>query len=146
MGTHQTSLVMEAFKGKYERIAAENFEEFLKALDVGMLVRKAATISTPVMEISEAGGIWSLKTSTTLKTMELKFKLGEKFDETTPDGRETSAVVTFDSGKIVTVQTAKKAGQKSTRSVRELAGPDELVYTMMIEGSDVACTQTFKRL
>ena len=40
---------------------------------------------------------------------------GEEFDETTPDGRETKAVVTFDSGKIVTVQTAKKAGQKSTR-------------------------------
>ena len=45
----------------------------------------------------------------------LFLKLGEKFDETTTDGRDTSTVVTVDNGKIVTVQTAKKAGQKSTR-------------------------------
>jgi hypothetical protein len=88
---------------------------------------------------------------------------GEEFDETTPDGRETKAIVTFEDGKIVTVQTAKKAGQKSTRvgtdflssffilifhiqSVREMTGPDQMVYTMMIEGSGVVCKQTFKRI
>merc|ERR1712189_162494 len=68
------------------------------------LLRKAATVSTPVMEISEDAGTWNIKTSTTLKTMELKFKLDEQFDETTPDGREVSAKVTFEDGKIVTVQ------------------------------------------
>ena len=111
--------------------------------------------------------------------MELKFKVrwlenkivfiflflqvGEEFDETTPDGRETKAIVTFEDGKIVTVQTAKKAGQKSTRvgtdfslffsilifhiqSVREMTGPDQMLYTMMIEGSGVVCKQTFKRI
>ena len=46
-----------------------------QALDVGMLLRKAATFSTPVMEITEADGTWSIKTSTTMKTMELKFKV-----------------------------------------------------------------------
>jgi hypothetical protein len=40
--------------GKYERVSAENYEEFLKALDVNFLLRKAATVSTPVMEV-----IWS---------------------------------------------------------------------------------------
>ena len=48
-----------------------------QALDVGMLLRKAATFSTPVMEITEADGTWSIKTSTTMKTMELKFKVLE---------------------------------------------------------------------
>ena len=42
-----------------------------------MLLRKAATFSTPVMEITEADGTWSIKTSTTMKTMELKFKVLE---------------------------------------------------------------------
>ena len=42
-------------------------------------------------------------------------QLGESFDETTPDGREVVATVTFEDGKIVTVQKAKKEGQKSTR-------------------------------
>ena len=48
-----------------------------KALDVGIVFRKAATISAPVMVVSENGGIWTLKTSTTLKTMELNFKVGK---------------------------------------------------------------------
>ncbi len=46
-----------------------------QALDVNFLLRKAATVSTPVMEVSEEGGVWTIKTSTTLKSMELKFKV-----------------------------------------------------------------------
>merc|ERR1711874_443492 len=134
---------MDAFKGKYTRTNAEQYEEFLKALDVGILLRKAATYSTPVMEITEADGTWNIKTSTTLKSMELKFKLDEEFEETTPDGRDVTAKVTFEDGKIVTVQKAKKEGQKSTKSVRELAGDgDELIYTMTIDGNDdLKCVQ-----
>merc|ERR1712212_215309 len=115
---------MDAFKGTYERTSAENYEDMLKILDVNMLLRKAACASTPKMEVSEDGGVWTIKTSTTLKTMELKFKLGEQFDETTPDGREVTAV-----------EKAKKDGEKSTKSVREMNGADEMIYTMTIDGS-----------
>jgi hypothetical protein len=38
-------------------------------------------------QVTEKDGQWTIKTSTTLKTMELKFKIGEEFDEVTPDGR-----------------------------------------------------------
>ena len=79
--------------------------------------------------------------------MELKFKLGEEFEETTADGRDVSAVVTFDEGKIITVQKAKKEGQKSTKSIREMNGSDKLIYTMTIDGvDDVKCVQKFKRV
>merc|ERR1712156_171822 len=140
-----TTNKMDAFKGKYNRTSAENYEELLKVLDVSFLLRKAATVSTPVLEITEDGGVWNIKTSTTLKTMELKFKLGEPFDETTPDGRDVTATVTFEDGKIVTVQKDKKEGQKSTKSVREMNGADELVYTMTVDGSDLVCVQKFTR-
>merc|ERR1711926_42248 len=137
---------MDSFKGKFERTSAEKYEEFLKALDVNFMLRKAATISTPVMEITNEGDTWTIKTSTTLKTMELKFKLDEKFDETTPDGREVEAIVSLEDNKIVTVQKAKKSGQKSTKSIRELVG-DELVYTMTIDGvEDLVCVQKFKKV
>merc|ERR1712133_64555 len=43
--------IMEAFKGKFTRTSAENFEQFLKALDVNMILRKAATVSTPVISL-----------------------------------------------------------------------------------------------
>jgi len=136
----------DAMKGKWERVAAEKYEEFLKALDVNFLLRKAATVSTPVMEITEDAGTWTIKTSTTLKTMELKFKIGEEFEESTPDGREVTALVTHEGNKLTTVQKAKKDGQKSTKSVREFNG-DELVYTMTVDGvDDLVCVQTFKRI
>merc|ERR1712150_349888 len=138
------SQIMEAFKGKFERTSAEKYEEMLKELEVNFLLRKAATVSTPVCDIFEEGDGWNIKTSTTLKTMELKFKLGEPFDETTPDGREVTAVCTLEGGKIVSVQKAKKEGQKSTRSTREMNGSDELIYTMTIDGSDLVCVQKFK--
>ena len=41
-------------EGTYERVKVENYEEFLKALDVNFLLRKAATASTPVMIVSDA--------------------------------------------------------------------------------------------
>ena len=37
-----------------------------QALDVSYILRKAATVSTPVTEITEAGGEWNIKTSTIL--------------------------------------------------------------------------------
>merc|ERR1719230_705757 len=104
---------MDAFKGKYERTSADQYDEFMKVLGVGMLLRKAATCSTPVVEITESAGVWSIKSSTTLKTIELKFKLNEEFEESTPDGRQVKSLVPFEDGKIVCVQKAVKEGQKA---------------------------------
>merc|ERR1712227_984523 len=118
---------MDVFKGNFERTSAENYEELLKALDVNFLLRKAATVSTPSVEISENN------------------ELGEKFDETTPDGRQVSSLATFNDGKLTIVQTAKKAGDKSTKSVREMSG-DEMLYTLTVEGCDIVCVQKFKKL
>ncbi len=39
-----------------------------------------------LLQVSENDGVWTIKTSTTLKTMELKFEIGKEFEETTPDG------------------------------------------------------------
>ncbi len=95
--------------------------------------------------MTESDGNWCIKTSTTLKTIELKFRLGEEFDETTPDGREVKAVVTQDGNKFVSVQTAKKDGQKSTKTVREFLD-DKVIQTMEIIDSDIKCVQEFKRV
>ena len=41
-----------SFVGKYERISAERYEEFLEALGVNAILRKAASASTPIMTVS----------------------------------------------------------------------------------------------
>ena len=40
------------YLGKYDRTSAEKYDEFLKELDVNLILRKAATASTPVFEVS----------------------------------------------------------------------------------------------
>ena len=58
-----------------------------------------------------------------------------------------TALVTFEKGQIITVQTAKKQGEKSTRSVREMNGDNEMIYTMTVQGNDdLVCVQKFKRV
>merc|ERR1739838_1128847 len=125
---NKTSSKMAAYIGKYDRTSAENYDEFLKELDVNFMLRKAATASSPVFEVSVDGEEICFKTSTMLKTMELKFKLGVEFDEKSPDGRDVKAIVTQEGDKFISVQTAKKEGEKSTEIIREFKG-DEMIAT-----------------
>ncbi len=158
----------EKYCGSYNRISAEKYDEFLNELGVNFLLRKAATASSPVFEVisknwsdfrvfwyahfgfdfqvtyDEASETWNFKTSTMLKSMELKFKLGEEFDEKSPDGRDVRAIVTKEGDSFVSTQTAKKDGEKSTKVVREFKG-DEVIQTSTIVGSDLVCIQVFKR-
>ena len=71
-------------------------------------------------------------------------QLGEEFEETTVDGRVVTGLVVLEEGKIISRQTAKKAGEKSTKSTREFFD-DKCVYTIEIFDSDIICTQTFTR-
>jgi len=137
---------MEAFLGKFNRTSEEGYDNFLTALNLNYLLRKAATVSSPTLEILKECDAWVTKTSTVLKTIMLKFKLNEEFDDTTPDGRQVKTMVTFEDGKIVTLQTAVKEGQKSTRSTLEMRGSNELVYELSIVGEDVTCSQIFTRI
>merc|ERR1712168_1170254 len=91
---------MVEMKGKYVRSSAENYDKFLDAMGVGIILKKAATATTPEM--------------------------------------------TVDGNKLITTQTAKKAGEKSTKSTREFFD-DKCVYTIEIIDTDIVCTQTFTR-
>merc|ERR1712029_137347 len=97
MGSHNftniTNFSMVQMTGTYTRVSEEGYEDFLKVLNVGFMLRKAALASTPVMTITEAGGNWTMVTKTTMKSIELKFRLGEEFDETTTDGRTVKTTV-----------------------------------------------------
>ena len=70
----QHQIVMAPITGTYTQVSSEKYEEFLKALGVGFILRKAALASTPVMTISEEGGNWTMVTKTTVKSIELKFR------------------------------------------------------------------------
>ena len=57
-------------------------------------MRKMASSATPTTEISKSDkDEWTIKTMTTFKTTEIKFKLGQEFDEETADGRHCKVYI-----------------------------------------------------
>jgi len=140
---------MEDFIGKWQQISGEHYEEFLQALDVNWLLRKAAQVSNQKMEITKKGDNWNIYTSTVLKGMTQEFKLDEPYDERTPDMRDVKTTASFQNGKIVIVEVAKNPKKhKGATIVHDLNGPDEMIYSMWVEGreEETKSTLTFKRV
>ena len=98
--------------GTFTQTSAEGYENVLKALNVGFMLRQAALASTPIMTISEAGGRWSIITKTSMKSLETNFRLGEEFEEVTTDGRKCKTTVIMEGNKIITNQKAINPGGK----------------------------------
>lgn len=66
---------MVQFVGKYNYESGENFDEFLKALGVGWILRNLAKTTKPTIEVTLDGDVYTVKTVTTMKTTEIKFKV-----------------------------------------------------------------------
>uniref|UniRef100_A0A8C6L9X8 Cellular retinoic acid binding protein 1 n=1 Tax=Nothobranchius furzeri TaxID=105023 RepID=A0A8C6L9X8_NOTFU len=81
---------MPNFAGNWKMKSSENFDELLKALGVNAMLRKVAVAaaSYPQVEIRQSGEQFYIKTSTSVRTTEINFHIGEEFDEETVDGRK----------------------------------------------------------
>uniref|UniRef100_A0A8B9Y711 Cellular retinoic acid binding protein 1 n=1 Tax=Bos mutus grunniens TaxID=30521 RepID=A0A8B9Y711_BOSMU len=88
---------MPNFAGTWKMRSSENFDELLKALGVNAMLRKVAVAaaSKPHVEIRQDGDQFYIKTSTTVRTTEINFKVGEGFEEETVDGRKCRRHVTW---------------------------------------------------
>ncbi|XP_068971572.1 sodium/calcium exchanger regulatory protein 1 isoform X2 [Bombus flavifrons] len=129
---------MPEFLGKkYKLFSSENFDDFMKALGVGIMTRKMGSSVSPVIELTENNGVYTLKTTSAFKNSEIKFKLGEEFDEETADGRKVKSVCTLDGNKLIQVQK----GEKDTTIEREFT-PTEMKAIMKVD--DIVCTRVYK--
>uniref|UniRef100_A0A8C5CAN8 Lipocalin/cytosolic fatty-acid binding domain-containing protein n=1 Tax=Gadus morhua TaxID=8049 RepID=A0A8C5CAN8_GADMO len=68
---------------------SENFDEYMRAIGVGMASRQVGNVIKPKFIVSVAEGVISMKTQSTFKSTEIKFKLDEEFEERTADDRVT---------------------------------------------------------
>lgn len=59
----------------------------LNGLGVGFATRQVGNVTKPTVIISSEGDKVVIRTQSTFKNTEISFKLGEEFDETTPDDR-----------------------------------------------------------
>ncbi|XP_042680489.1 LOW QUALITY PROTEIN: cellular retinoic acid-binding protein 1 [Centrocercus urophasianus] len=136
---------MPNFAGTWKMRSSENFDELLKALGVNAMLRKVAVAaaSKPHVEIRQDGDQFYIKTSTTVRTTEINFKIGESFEEETVDGRKCRSLATWENeNKIYCKQTLIEGDGPKTYWTRELAN-DELILTFGAD--DVVCTRIYVR-
>ncbi|XP_070150415.1 fatty acid binding protein isoform X1 [Polyergus mexicanus] len=133
-----SSEILTGILGKrYKLQTSEKFDEYMKALGVGMVTRKMGATVSPVVELTEKDGVYTLKTTSTFKNTEIKFKLDEEFDEDTVDGRKVKSVCTLEGNKLIQVQK----GDKDTTIEREFT-PTEMKAIMKVD--DIVCTRVYK--
>jgi len=130
--------IEELAKGTWNLEKSENFDDYMKAIGVGMATRLIANKLKPSQEISVVDGNWSIKTVSTFKTSEINFKLGEEFDETTPDGRAVKTTMAAEGNTLTATQT----GDAPTTMTRTFTGDS---FTMVLKAKDVICTRFYKK-
>jgi len=131
---------MDAFIGKWKMESSENFEEFLKEIGVNMATRKLASSAKPNNIFSaEGGGVYLLRSESTFKNHDMKFKLNEEFEEHTADGRKVKSTVILDGRKLIQEQK----GEMPSTITRELIDDNTLVTKLTANG--VTSTRVFKR-
>ncbi|XP_054715080.1 fatty acid-binding protein-like [Uloborus diversus] len=123
--------------GSFKLVSSENFGEFLKEIGVSMVTRKLAENSKPTVEIKQEGDEFVVKTIA-FKNSEIRFKLGEEFEEKRLDGATVKTVVTLEGGKLV----QKQFGDKEVTITREVDGD---TLKVVCESGSVVSTRIYKR-
>ncbi|KAK7083335.1 Lipocalin / cytosolic fatty-acid binding protein [Halocaridina rubra] len=99
--------------------------------------------ATPTVEITLEGDTYAMKTITAFKTTEIKFKLGEEFEETTADGRVVKSTVTLDGNKMTHSQVGdKEKKEKDSVLLREFTDTEML---MECKVDDIVSKRVYKR-
>ena len=129
-----------ACTGKYQLTKSENFEEFMKAVGVGLVSRKLGNKFSPVVTITEEGGEYTFKQESAVKTSEIKFKIGEEFEEVTPDGRKVMSKMTLTAPNVMVHEMKGTNGGKDSTCIREFLGAT-MVATCTVD--DIETVRTY---
>ncbi|XP_063972353.1 fatty acid-binding protein homolog 5-like [Diachasmimorpha longicaudata] len=131
--------------GKYENVASENLEEYLKAVGGSAQAEaaKAFAQGKPTFEIVQAGDKWTITVSNEGKTSKTTFTLGTPYDETMPHGAVLKSVTTRDGNTFTTVTDLPDGNQ----SVRVYEFTDSGINVHLADKKVGAkATRTYKRV
>uniref|UniRef100_A0AC35TRF1 FABP domain-containing protein n=1 Tax=Rhabditophanes sp. KR3021 TaxID=114890 RepID=A0AC35TRF1_9BILA len=100
--------------GTWKLINQENFEEYLKAIDVGIVKRKLALSITPTLILESDGSNWKSAVISTFKSKDWNFTIGDKQRSETIDDRVYDITMTLtEDGHLIETQEAI-AGDKNS--------------------------------
>nr|CAI5860833.1 unnamed protein product [Callosobruchus analis] len=117
-------MALSEFLGKkYKLASSDKFDEYMKALGVGLVTRKMGNAVSPVVELKKEGDEYVLSSTSTFKNVVLKFKPGVEFDQETPDGRKVKATITVDGN---TLKETQKNADGTTTTIDRTFTNDEV--------------------
>ncbi|KAM9236745.1 fatty acid-binding protein, intestinal [Leptosomus discolor] len=130
-----------AFNGTWKIDRNENYEKFMEAMGINMMKRKLGAHDNLKITIQQDGNKFTIKESSTFRTLDIEFTLGVSFEYSLADGTELTGSWNTEGNKLVGTFTRKDNGKVLT-AYREIIG-DELVQTYVYEG--VEAKRVFKR-
>ncbi|XP_006791771.1 fatty acid-binding protein 10-A, liver basic [Neolamprologus brichardi] len=110
------------FSGTWQVYAQENYEEFLRALELPEDVIKMAKDIKQITEIKQSGNDFVITSKTPGKSVTNSFTIGKEADITAMDGKKIKCTVNIEGGKLV-------GKTDKLRHVQELKG-GEMVETL----------------
>ncbi|KAH0812685.1 hypothetical protein MTP99_003996 [Tenebrio molitor] len=125
---------------KYKLDKSEKFDEYMKALGVGLVTRKMGNAVSPVAELNKDGDEYTLTSTSTFKNVVLKFKPGVEFDQETPDGRKVKSVITVEGNTLHEVQKDPNGGKETV--IDRTFTDDEIKMVMTVD--DITATRVYK--
>ena len=85
---YQNELMNNLILGDWRLVETENFQECLKEMGISIFWRKVVRFTKPNQQFIKINdNEWLFVSRLYLKTIKIKFKLNEEFDETIPNGR-----------------------------------------------------------
>ncbi|XP_037380565.1 retinol-binding protein 2 [Talpa occidentalis] len=119
----------------------ENFDGYMKALDIDFATRKIAVHLTQTKVIEQNGDNFKTQTNSTFRNYNLDFTVGVEFEEFTKglDGRKVQSLVTWEGDVLVCVQK----GEKNNRGWKQWVEGDKLHLELTC--LDQVCHQVFKK-
>ncbi|KAJ8357468.1 hypothetical protein SKAU_G00202620 [Synaphobranchus kaupii] len=101
------------YNGTWEMESNENFEEYLKALNIDFATRKIAVHLSPTKVFVQNGDVFDVKTLSTFRNYEVAFTVGKEFEEHTKglDNRVVKTLVIWEGKKLVCTQKGEKASR-----------------------------------
>ncbi|OTF83183.1 Group 13 mite allergen-like protein (Lipocalin) [Euroglyphus maynei] len=131
-----------AMEGKFEMQSSEHFEEFVKELGLNVDMTNVDLSKTSTMQISKDGETYHMKSETAGISHEVRFKLGEEFEDDM-NGHKFKNVVTLDGEHKMVQKKTSADGGKTVNVVREFS---DAGCTVRSTYNNVTWTRVYKRV
>ncbi|XP_034886242.1 fatty acid-binding protein, intestinal [Mirounga angustirostris] len=130
-----------AFDGTWKIDRNANYDKFMEKMGVNMVKRKLAAHDNLKLTVTQEGNKFTVKESSTFRTIEIVFELGVTFNYSLADGTELSGTWNLEGNKLVGKFKRIDNGNE-LNAIREIID-GELVQTYIYEG--VEAQRIFKK-